>query len=163
MIVESLADTMYTFTDLSNDTIYDFYLRSNCGGETSYWTDPLTAQPNVKTMLSEGSDTITGCGFKVADNGGLINSYSSSCDAVLVISPSSPASTIRLTGTYDIENTYDNLYIYEGVGTTGLSLGVYSGMGIVDTVSTVGPITLRFTSDGSGNYGGFDLQVRSIL
>ena len=146
--------------NLSSDTTYDFYVRADCGSDGySAWSEALTATPGLYTLGITGSDTISTCGAVIADNGGITSSYSEDCDFTLVVFPTSSDSTIRIRGTVDVESSYDYLFIYEGVGTNGTSLGAYSGIATVDTVSSVGPITLRFLSDGMVQESGFQLAV----
>ena len=62
-------------------------------------------------------------------------------------------------GTFNVEEDYDLLTIYDGVGTTGTVLFDSDIDATLDVVSTTGSLTIRFESDGSVTYSGFELQV----
>ena len=155
----NINDPWATVYGLEDDSTYDFYVRASCGGSYSYWVGPLTLQPGVMRAPYQGCDTVYLCGATVTDHAGPNGEYDINCESNMVIYPENEGYTVRLTGTYDINTDWDKLYLYEGVGTEGRSLGIYQGTGILDTVSTVGPITLRFASNGSGSGAGFALTV----
>ena len=154
-----ISSQPYTITGLSNDTTYDFYFRAICGDTYSYWIEPVTARPNSINMAKNGVDTVTSCGVTILDNGGGAGNYTSGCNSTLVIFPNDETEAVRLTGNYATEATYDYITLYDGVGVEGPSLGTYSGTGVIDTVSSVGPMTLYFYSDGATQAAGFQLSV----
>jgi hypothetical protein len=71
---------------------------------------------------------------------------------------------VVVNGTLTSENSYDHLYIYDGVGTSGQLLyhGTGSGNNISNIVSLSGPVTLRFTSDVSVQQTGFALTISCV-
>lgn len=104
---------------------------------------------------SSGSQTITTCNATIYDPGGT-GQYPNSCDGYLVIQPANPSCVARLQGTYNTESSFDKIYVYEGVGTGGTAIvNAVSGSGSIDVTSSVGALTLRFTSDGSVQRDGF--------
>lgn len=107
---------------------------------------------------SSGTQTITVCSGTIYDPGGT-GSYSNSCSGTLVIQSATPGCVVRIQGNYNTENNYDKLYVYDGAGINGTLLGTFMGQGSLDLSSSNGPLTLRFTSDGSVTYSGFELQV----
>jgi hypothetical protein len=152
----------FTINNLSAMS-YDFYVQSDCGGEQSNWTGPLTATPGSYNMGISGSDTLTACSLTIYDNGGANGSYSSNCDFTLVLYPESESDAIAISGTYDTESEWDILKIYDGAGTDGTLLGNYSGTGSVPLlVSASGPLTIKFTSDGGVQKSGFVLNTSCI-
>lgn len=155
----SIFDNHATITNLDDSLLYEFYVRAACGGSYSYWQGPLEAQPNVVRVPMSGSDTMRVCGATITDHAGLNGDYDISTNGYLVLYPEDNTSTIRLQGTYNIVDDWDKLYLFDGVGTEGNPLGTYTGVGVVDTVSTVGPITLRFATNGAGNSSGFALTA----
>ena len=149
----------YTINNLSAMS-YDFYVQSNCGDEQSNWAGPISATPGTYNMGITGSDTLTSCSLIIYDNGGANGNYSSNCNAILVIYPETEGSSVAVSGTYATENNWDYLRIYDGAGTNGTLLGEFCGNGTVpSTMSSAGPLTIKFTSDGGVQSGGFELTV----
>ena len=151
-------------TGLTMGQQYDFYVRADCGAEQSIWIGPATATPGYSyTMGVTGSDTLHVCGYTIYDNGGEFGNYSSDCDYTLVVYPSDPTYTLQISGSGNIEQNYDYIYIYDGVGTTGTLL--YTGNGnftMPATNSEEGVVTIVFTSDFMGEYDGFEINVACI-
>ena len=149
----------FTINNLSAMS-YDFYVQSDCDGEQSNWTGPLTATPGSYNMGITGSDTLTSCSLIIYDNGGANGDYSSNCNYILVLYPETEGEAVAISGTYVTESGWDFLRIYDGAGTEGTLLGTYSGTGTVPTlVSSSGPLTIKFTSDGGVQKSGFVLNT----
>ncbi|MCQ2259905.1 MAG: fibronectin type III domain-containing protein [Bacteroidales bacterium] len=161
--ITGLYDSVYTFTDLVSGQAYAAYVRTDCGGEYSDWRGPLNFTPGLYLMHTTGSDTLRGCGYTIADNGGLNGAYASNCSSTLVVYPNGEDSTIRVWGTSYTESSYDYIRIYDGVGTSGTELwsdyGVSNQQSFGPFISTSGPITITFTSDGSVTYDGFEIHT----
>lgn len=155
---QTVTETTVTVDDLTSGETYAFYVRANCGDSYSNWYGPVNATPGLFVARVTGVDTIRACDLRVVDNGGLTGDYGSSCNYTLVIYPSSEDSIVSLTGTYDMEDGYDYLEIYDGVG-TGNMLYELSGTGSFNAVSSNGAITIRVSSDGSVEQSGFDFHV----
>ena len=160
------GDSTYMFTGLAMDLTYDFYVRADCGDEYSNWSSPVSAITGWHYNIpSSGIDTLRGCGYTIYDDGGPDGSYSTYCDGTVVIFPSSADSLFQLWGTLTTEGCCDYLYIYDGVGTSGTQLfyghSPSSGtqMNIGPFTSNTGAFTIRFTSDVSVNYSGFELHT----
>ena len=149
----------YTIYGLPSNASYDFYVKSDCGYITSDFTGPFSAATGFFTMSVTGSDTLTTCGTIIYDNGGPNGNYSANCNNILVLLPETPGTMMMLTGTCNVENNYDHLYIYDGVGTGGTQLGSFGNSSLqnITVLSTTGPLTIHFTSDGSLQKPGFEL------
>ena len=161
----SVTTNPYEINNLESDSTYDFYVQADCGsGDESIWVGPYTIQPGTFIMPAVGNNTIDACALTIYDDGGPTENYGSNCQSILTINPETPNNLIAISGTVSTESNYDYLYIYDGVGTTGQLLGTYSGQGLTvpELVSTTGPLTLQFTSDGSVQYEGFALTVTCI-
>ncbi len=161
-------DTTYTITSLSSDTLYAIYIRTDCGGDGySSWASFGTVMPGAYIM-TQSVDTLRACGITVFDNGGPNGNYAASSNNTLVILSPSPDSTISLWGTYVGEGCCDYLTIFEGAGTTGNQLfyGCSPSSGttvnIGPFISETGALTIRFTSDGSAQYGGYELHTSCV-
>ncbi len=153
----------FTVDNLTPATIYDFYVYADCGGDLSDPFGPVSAIPGQYNMQSNGSDTLVTCGMVIYDHGGPNGNYDNSSDATLVLYPEDPGSTLMLTGTVNVENSWEHLYIYDGVGTSGTQLANLTGSQTVNVIASNGPLTIRFTSDGTVNsYPGFELFVHCI-
>ena len=153
----------FTVENLTPATTYDFYVYANCGSDLSDPFGPATATPGQYIMQATGSDTVTTCGLIIYDDGGPNGNYSNNCNTTLVLYPEDPGSTLMITGSVNVENSYEHLYIYDGVGTSGTQLASFTGTQNVNVISTTGPLTIKFTSDGSVNsYSGYALTVQCI-
>lgn len=162
-IMANATTNTYTVTNLSADTLYDFYVQAVCSGaETSLWRGPFTAAPGAYNMPAVGENTVTLCGGYIYDDGGVNGDYSASCNSTLTIMPETAGAVVSVSGTFEVESCCDHLYIYDGVGTTGTMLwsnGPNASGSLSGIASSTGPLTIQFTSDGSVQYGGFALAV----
>ncbi|MBR5720395.1 MAG: S8 family serine peptidase [Bacteroidales bacterium] len=104
---------------------------------------------------TSGTIEITTCSGMLYDNGGPNADYSNNCNGIAVIHPGLNGAMVHITGTYVVENNYDKIYIYDGESTSGTLIGTYTSSGSLDVVSTLGALTVKFTSDVSGHYEGF--------
>ena len=154
-----------TVTGLADSITYDFYVRTLCSGENSYWQGPLTARPNLYVMTASTTDTVSMCGGTIVDNGGLEGNYAYNQNSTLVVYPTEEGQTIRIRGsyhTYSSDAMYGQLTLYEGVGTTGRVLGSFAGQDTLNVLSLEGAVTIRFTSAGYSDYytsEGYELLV----
>ena len=157
------ADTIpFTINNLSV-TSYDFYVQANCGEEQSLWSGPVSAYPGSYNMDTSGSDTLTTCDLIVYDNGGFNDNYTAYCDYTLVLFPEVSGNSIAVSGNFHTESCCDYLRFYDGVGTNGTMFGEYKGTGSIPTlVSSTGPMTIVFYSDGGLQYEGFELNVSCV-
>ncbi|MBP5527209.1 MAG: fibronectin type III domain-containing protein, partial [Bacteroidales bacterium] len=161
-----LADSSYVFTNLNGGVSYDVYVRADCGGEYSNWSGPINFIPGQFVMGTSGAATISMCGGVIYDNGGPNGNYSDNVDYTLTIYPASPDSMLTFHGTAYTEGSIDYLKIYEGVGTDGTLLWQTSTSSQQDNIPldtcVSGPITLKFHTDGSIQYAGFELFVNCV-
>ena len=164
--IESVTTTSYQITDVETG-FFDVYVRANCGSDdNSMWVGPINFSYGitVMNMATTGSDTLYSCAATIYDDGGPTGNYSGNCQSTLVIYPGTPGQNVVVSGTSYTEGSFDYLYIYEGVGTSGEQL--WSDYGVSQT-QTFGPftaeaITVVFHSDGSVNYSGFEINVSCI-
>lgn len=158
----------FTVTGLTSGTVYDFYVRANCGGgDESTWLGPVTATPGSYNMPTSGSHTVSMCGGVIYDDGGVIGNYSNSCDVTVVVNPDQTGLFVQLNGTYNIEtgssSRWDYLQIFDGSDNTGTILfDSHNGDTLTNITSTTGPLTLYFHSDASTTYSGFEIQVNCV-
>lgn len=160
-VFTSITDSSYVCSGLQLGGSYEAYVRTDCGGEQSFWVGPLTITPGQYIMPTTGTHTYYGCGGVIFDDGGPTGNYSNNCSSTLVVYPSSNDSIVVLSGTVSTESCCDYLRIYDGVGTTGTLL--FNGQGLNLTIPTIrsneGPVTLYFYSESSVVYAGFEVHV----
>lgn len=150
----------FTINNLTAGTAYDFYVRATCSAaDLSTWSEVATAVPGAYSIPTSGEHTVSMCGGVIYDDGGVNGNYSSDCDVTVVVNPDTAGLMVRLTGTFNVEEDYDLLTIYDGVGTTGTVLFDSDIDATLDVVSTTGPLTIHFESDVSVTYSGFEIQV----
>ncbi|MBR4919352.1 MAG: fibronectin type III domain-containing protein [Bacteroidales bacterium] len=149
----------YTIDNLSAAT-YDFYVRANCGNnDFSDWVGPIQATPGSYNLPTTGEYTLTMCGGYLYDNGGPDAHYDSDCDVTVVINPDMDGMMVHMTGTFELEDGYDKLIIYDGSDDSGTVLFNSDEDTTLNVTSTTGPLTLHFESDESIQYSGFAIQV----
>ena len=116
------------------------------------------------TVPSSGSNSITTNSGAICDHAGSAD-YSNSVNGYTVIYPSNTNSLVRLAfNQFTTESSYDFVTIFDGVGVGGTILyGPTSGSPSLPTVTSLsGPLTIRFTSDGSVVYAGFNATISNI-
>ena len=158
-VINGVSDNPYTLINLTPTITYDIYVQSDCGSE---WAGPVSATPGQYIFGTTGSDTITTCGLMLYDNGGPDANYGAYCDFTLVLYPEDPNAMMAVTGISNTENNYDYLKIYDGVGTGNQVLNLSGTNQTVSVISTTGPLTIQFTSDGSVYYAGFQLLAQCV-
>lgn len=105
--------------------------------------------------MPAGTNTVNTCSGTFYDSGGSGGNYGYGQDRTYTFCPSVAGNKIQLTFTsFNTENNYDFLYVYDGPNTGSPSLGTYTGgigPGIVQATpsNASGCITFRFTSDGN--------------
>lgn len=159
--------TSLTINDLSDDTIYDFYIRSYCSNEEySQWAGPVTIHPGAYNMATSGNASITSCGLTIYDDGGVMNNYSNGCNATLTVYPENQNSLVTLSGILAAQSNC-RLTFYDGTSTSAPEIGNYAGnndtpVTIPQITSTSGPITIKFYSNYSTTYSGFELHTSCV-
>ncbi|HEY0047213.1 MAG TPA: GEVED domain-containing protein, partial [Flavobacterium sp.] len=122
----------------------------------------FTAEAQGPTVLipASGSNT-NACGNNTTlyDNGGISGNYADNSDGYTILQ-NSGSGIISISGTLDIENSWEDVYIYSGAGIAGTLLQSYTGTQTINYTGAPGEVlTVRFTSDLVYNYPGFALQV----
>ena len=163
-VIPSVNDTAYMFTGLTMGANYDIYVRTDCGSEGSFWIGPVTVIPGYHYFMPvSGTDTLHACGYTIYDNGGPDGDYASNCNSTLILYPDSPTSTFMLSGSVNIESNYEQLSIYDGVGTGGTLLYQVDGTdNFSNILSEEGVVTIHFTSDGIVQMSGFAISAVCI-
>ncbi|MFN5877399.1 MAG: PKD domain-containing protein, partial [Flavobacteriales bacterium] len=103
--------------------------------------------------MQNGSSTQ--CSGTFYDSGGNGGTYLAGQNLTYTFCPSTPGADMVINfTTFNLENNFDFLFVYDGNSTAAPSLGTYTGTtgpGLVQASPTnpTGCITFRFTSDGS--------------
>jgi hypothetical protein len=101
------------------------------------------------------------------DDGGPNANYGNNKDLTMTFMPSSPGAKIQVVfQSFETENNYDFLYVYDGTSTSAPQIGnQHSGNdspGTVTATNAAGAITFRFTSDSSVTREGWSAQVHCL-
>ncbi len=134
------------------------------GDATGCSTWSFTTEAFEMKVPYTGNNSYTTCSGNLYDHGGSVGSYSSNANGYTVLYPTS-GNVVQVSGTLISEGGYDYLTIFNGVGTGGTQLYYNSGTQTVPTFTSTdgsGALTVRFTSDGSVQYAGFDLTIGCV-
>ncbi|MCF8367096.1 MAG: T9SS type A sorting domain-containing protein [Bacteroidales bacterium] len=111
------------------------------------------------------NETVTTCVGYFYDSGGPGSEYGNSEDLTMTFLPGSGDDMIMVEFTsFDVENNYDYLYIYNGPNTSaeqfaGSPFSGTSSPGTLIALNSEGAITFKFTSDGSVTNAGWEAAV----
>ena len=112
-----------------------------------------------------GTTNLTASSGTISDGSGSGN-YSNNANCKWVIAPPG-ATQISLNFTsFDIENTYDYVYIYNGIDDTSTPIYTFTGNSLPPTITSspgVGALCIKFTSDVSNNYTGWTANYNSTI
>lgn len=115
-------------------------------------------------LVNNGTSTttLTASSGNFYDTGGASTNYSDDERDIWVISPTG-ASTVTLNfSLFNIEDTWDYLYIYDGNSVWAPLIGYYTGVNSPGTIiSTGGALTIEFRSDCGTNAAGWEANWTS--
>lgn len=153
----TVTSNPYTFANLSPFTCYTFYVRNVCStNDMSAWS----AAANTTTQIAPPV-----CGGNFTDPGGPNGNYPNNSDSTVTICPEIPGELVTVTFTqFNIEATWDGLYVYDGNSTAAQQIssgngpenvpggmpGAYWGTTIPEPFTSSSPdgcLTFRFISD----------------
>jgi gliding motility-associated-like protein len=142
----------FTLTGLDNNATYDFYVQADCGGgDTSTWVGPLAFT------------TAAGCGDTLFDSGGATGDYANNELTTITVFPENAGDLVTFTFiSFETEEDYDFLTVYDGPDVSATEIGEYSGSTVPDAISSTdatGALTFVFDSDGSFNDSGYEILV----
>jgi hypothetical protein len=135
---------------------------SSFGNTGSGFTMNFSCVPSVDFIVpTSGHNSYTVCSGVLYDAGGPNNDYSNNSNGYTVLNPSNPGNFVRVSGITDGEDCCDFIKIYNGTGLGGnlLWAGNPSAGTIPTITSTVGPLTIEFTSNGNTVGSGFALDI----
>lgn len=111
---------------------------------------------------ASGTQSYNTCSGNFYDAGGGGN-YSNNESGIITFC-SNAGNCVRVTfSSFNIESSWDYLYIYDGPNTSSPLIGTYTGTTSPGTVtSTGGCLTFRFYSDGSVVYSGWTASISCV-
>jgi len=118
-----------------------------------FWLLKLDLEAQTYTINSGGS--ISTCSGTIYDSGGSGSSYSNNENYTMTFCSSSGNCLSVVFSTFDVEDNYDKLSIYDGPTTAYALIGNFDNGNPPTTInSTTGCLTFKFTSDVStvGNF-----------
>ena len=130
-------------------------------------TSTVTNENTLIPFLANCSQTLTSAlTYTITDAGGPTDTYNNSSDQTVTFTPSDNTKKLKLDFTvFNLEDTYDYLYVYDGPNTSSTLLATLSGTAVPASITAEnasGQLTLRFTSDASAVRVGFQATVTSI-
>ena len=108
---------------------------------------------DVKHNMS--NKTVTDCSGTLYDSGGASANYKNDENYTFVINPGNANSVTMNFSSWNVENSYDFLKIYNGTSASAPLIGSYSGTSPGTVVANSGAMTLVFTSDYTENRAGW--------
>ena len=146
-----LTTTSVSLSGLSSNTDYEIYVRSACDdGSFSTWS-------------SLNFTTSPACGDTVYDSGGASGNYASNELVTVTVYPDVTGDLVTFTFlSFDTESCCDDLTVYDGPSTSSPLIGTYAGSTLPDPITSsdsTGALTFVFDSDGSLQYGGYEILI----
>lgn len=121
---------------------------------------------NVTNMYMMQNGTFVTDGGMFYDDGGPNGNYSNNKNLVMTFTPHTQgASMVFEFSSFQLENNYDKLFIYNGPTVSSPSLGTFTGNngpGTITSTAEDGSLTFKFTSDGSVNKAGWAASISTI-
>lgn len=116
---------------------------------------PLTVDAQTP-MVNGDTLFLSPCngGVSFCDDGGPYNNYSNRFDGWVVLTVN-PGETLTLTGSYNTENNYDYIHVYDGWS----QIANYTNTGNANCVAYSGTMRVYFHSDISVTRSGFSFTV----
>lgn len=145
----------YTASDLNPNTYYKVSVRPLCDG----------IEPAVKEIIFATSSTNFCANLPFTDTGGTANSYTNMESWVRTMKPNNPGLKLKVVfSSFNLENTFDFLYIYNGSDEFYPSLtptGLTGTMnpGTFNSTATDGSLTFKFISDEAVVAAGWNATV----
>ena len=127
---------------------------------------PAALHAQTYQLPVAGATTITTCAGTLYDDGGPTGVYAPYANGSTTIMPGTAGSKVRLQfNTVTLETYYDHLYVYDGTSTSAPLIGSYDSNnqpGTLYGTTASGALTVRLTSDGSGQYDGFAATIGCV-
>ncbi len=129
----------------------------------------LISLASVAQTYNMSNVSVNTCAGTFYDSGGSAATYGTSQTFTKTFCPSIAGNKLQMIFTsFDLENSYDFLTVYNGPNTSSPSLGTYTGLlgpGTVQATgtNTTGCLTFVFTSDASINNAGWAATISCVV
>ncbi len=163
-IVSSVNPDIVEFTDnnLEFNTVYYYRLYAITNQDTSEY---ITTSCLSGSFTLKDDTTLTRCDYYLLDPGGL-EDYSNALSEIMVLKPVSDLHSVRLVfEEFNLENSFDKLYVYNGVSVSDPLIATLTGNALPDSIIAAninGALTLRMTTDASVTKPGFKIRVKCV-
>jgi len=152
------SNPQYSTTLTSDSWYYCDVTCTNSSESGSSAVHFVQAIPALQVPFTGSNTNPCGNNIVLQDHGGS-GDYANFADGYTVLEAGIDA-TISINGPYVGEGCCDHLYIYDGAGTGGTVLLDQVGSTTISYTGTPGQtLTVRFTSDVSAVFAGFDLNI----
>lgn len=148
---------------------YDVTLTvTNANGiaETLVMEDFITVTEGSLDVLMGSTSSVYSCNARFYDSGGSNGNYGNNERNTITFYPGTAGGKVQVAfSSFEVENRYDYLYVYDGVSRQSSLIGKYTSTNMppVLTASNVdGALTFYFTSDNSMNKSGWEAQVSCL-
>ena len=135
---------------------------TNANGESD--TKFLPNYINVTCNMQNG--TVSTCDAMFYDDGGPNGNYGNNKNLTMTFLPSTQGGIIEVEfQSFELENNWDFLYIYDGTNTSATQIGTYTGSngpGTVTATNQAGALTFKFTSDSGVTKAGWEAHVSCL-
>ena len=147
----------------TSQTVTTYYRCSlTCSGETVFSVPVLVNNENCFIM---DGNPVTTCSGTFYDNGGLGN-YTNNTNLIQTFTPSTPGQMLQFDFTsFNTEDGFDTLTIYNGPDATAPVIGVYSLInppGVIVASNPTGELTFGFTTDVSVVRPGWEATISCV-
>ncbi|WP_396137461.1 choice-of-anchor J domain-containing protein, partial [Flavobacterium sp.] len=153
----STNPTTYTYTGLTSQTTYDFYVRAICaaGTDVGPWS-------TVRSTSTTNPNYCAGDHFY--DSGGATGNYSNNETRTWTICPTNTGDvvTVYFNSFNLVSSIGDVLTIHDGNSTAAAVVGTYFGTNVISSytaTSASGCLTFSFVSNGTQNAPGWDATI----
>jgi len=117
---------------------------------------------NCTNTFCSGITSLTSQSGGFSDGSGL-DDYGNNSQCEWRITPPNATSISLEFTSFNVENGYDYVYIYDGIGNNANLIGTFTGTSLPNTISsTTGIMVVKFESDVSVVLAGFDANYSSI-
>lgn len=137
---------------------------TNAEGQSQSITKPNFITVSESYNMQNG--TITTCNALFYDSGGANNHYGNNEEYTLTFKPTGQGRKIEVSFlSFNIENGYDFLKIYDGTSSSASLIGEFTGTtspGTIVATNAEGALTFHFKSDFGANLTGWAASIRCI-